>query len=258
MSVVSFANSSSNSAVASLLTGATAVSSSAGLPATEPSVGDGEPSRDPLDNVDLSDRAKATLARARTEQFAADRLTAQLNSGTHSTNARETSDAASYDRVSRSFIALAGISEADLKPAFEQTVPQVTFSSTLQAFGFSVTASGNADSWSSDIQIRGPDGFSAFDTIWGGGKGMPTAGGGGASGGAPGRGFAMSKADGKVTFTIADASASAAAIVTDHGSASMAQAQFNATTFVIDFNTGAISVQRTEMAASSMSVDVAA
>ena len=35
-------------------------------------------SRDPVDTVDLSDRAKATLARAKTEQFAADKLAAQV------------------------------------------------------------------------------------------------------------------------------------------------------------------------------------
>lgn len=210
-------------------------------------------SHDPFDSIDLSDHAKATLARAKTEQVAADSLSSQLSPG-KTAHPKATSSAAFYGKISTSFMALAGLSEADLKPAFKETVPQVTFSSTMQAFGFSVTASGNANSWSSDIQIRGPGGFSAFDTIWGGGKGMPTAGGGGASGLAPGQGYLMSKDDGKVTFTIADLSASATSIATDHVSASSAEAHFNATTFVIDFATGSISVQRTEMSAGSTSV----
>lgn len=193
------------------------------------------------------------LARAKTDQVAADSLSAQLNSGKN-VDPKAASSAVAYKRVSTSFMALAGLSEADLTPAFQQTVPQVTFSSTMQAFGFSVTASGSANSWSSDIQIRGPGGFSAFDTIWGGGKGMPTAGGGGSSGLAPGQGFMMSKENGKVTFTIADLNASASSIASDHASVSSAQANFNATTFVIDFGTGAISVQRTEMSASTTSI----
>ncbi|HEY8335167.1 MAG TPA: hypothetical protein VIQ05_15350 [Tardiphaga sp.] len=211
-------------------------------------------SKDPLDNVDLSDHAKATLSRARTEQVAADNLSAQLQAakgpatGTPATKAQTV--AASYEKITRAFAGLTGLTAADLKP-YEPTVPKVTFTSTLQAFGFSISATGNADSWSSDIQVSGPGGVQAWDTIWGGGKGMPTAGGGGASGLKSGQGYMASREDGKVTFTFADAGASATAVATDDAFASTGTASFNATTIVVDFTTGNISAQRTTMSATA-------
>jgi hypothetical protein len=210
-------------------------------------------SKDPLDNVDLSDHAKATLSRARTDQVAADHLSAQLQAAEGSDNKASTTGsqtaAASYEKITRAFVGLTGLTAADLKP-YEPTVPKVTFTSTLQAFGFSVSATGNADSWSSDIQISGPGGVQAWDTIWGGGKGMPTAGGGGASG-LTGQGYMSAKEDGKVTFTFADAGASATAVATDDASASTGTAHVNATTIIVDFTTGNISAQRTTMSATA-------
>ena len=207
------------------------------------------PTRDPLDTLDLSDHAKTILARARAEQLVADRLAAQLRPDADGEST--TTTAQSADKVSKSFISLAGISEADLTP-WQPTVPKVTFTSTLQAFGFSVSATGSADSWSSDIQIRGPNGLQAWDTIWGGGRGMPTAGGGGVSGLKDGQGYLASKDNGKATFTIADIGATATAIATDDASASTGTASFNATTIVVDFTTGNISAQRINLLASAM------
>jgi hypothetical protein len=74
------ANSSATNAVASLLTNAaSSATADAGSAVNKSASSDATPpSRDPVDTVDLSDRAKATLARAKTEQFAADKLAAQL------------------------------------------------------------------------------------------------------------------------------------------------------------------------------------
>jgi hypothetical protein len=77
MSAITTASSSTTSAVASLLSNAasfatTDVGTPAKATATDPAASSA--SRDPVDAVDLSDRAKATLARAKSEQAAADKL----------------------------------------------------------------------------------------------------------------------------------------------------------------------------------------
>jgi hypothetical protein len=229
--------------------------------ATAPTSDPTQPSKDPLDRVNLSDHAKATLARARVEQSAADKLTALVQSGKNpngksSATSSTSSDTTSSDKITASFVKLAGITDADLAPSDEPTVPKVSFSNSFGAFGFSVSATGNADAWSSDIQIRGPKGVQAWNTIWGGGKGNPTAGGGGASGLAPGQGFESSSVGGTVTFTFADAQASGAAVATRGAVASTGSASFNATKITVDFSTGNISMERTNMSATTTTLSV--
>jgi hypothetical protein len=84
MSVITAANSSATNAVASLLSnGASPATTDAGTPvasATTSGPAASPASRDPVDTVDLSDRAKATLTRARTEQVAADKLAVLVQS----------------------------------------------------------------------------------------------------------------------------------------------------------------------------------
>jgi hypothetical protein len=84
MSVITAANSSATSAVVSLLSNAaSSATTDAGAPAAKATTTDPVASsagRDPVDTVDLSDRAKATLVRARTEQVAADKLAALVQS----------------------------------------------------------------------------------------------------------------------------------------------------------------------------------
>jgi hypothetical protein len=79
MSAISATNSSANNAIASLLSNAASSATDAGTPATNAAPSGSSASRDPADIVDLSDHVKATLARAKTEQVAADKLTAQLD-----------------------------------------------------------------------------------------------------------------------------------------------------------------------------------
>jgi hypothetical protein len=83
MSAIAATNSSAADAVVSLLSNAASSVTNAGTPAAKATTSDPAASSarsNPGDIVDLSDRAKATLARAKTEQFAADKLTAQLQS----------------------------------------------------------------------------------------------------------------------------------------------------------------------------------
>jgi hypothetical protein len=79
MTAIAAANLPATNAATSLLNNA--ATTDAGTPvakATTPSPAASPASRDPVDTVDLSDRAKATLARAKSEQAAADKLAAQV------------------------------------------------------------------------------------------------------------------------------------------------------------------------------------
>jgi hypothetical protein len=80
MSVITAASSSATNAVASLLSNdASSATTDAGTPAAKAITSDpaaSSASRDPVDTVDLSDRAKATLAHAQIERVAADKLAA--------------------------------------------------------------------------------------------------------------------------------------------------------------------------------------
>jgi hypothetical protein len=78
MSAIAAANSSANNAIALLLSNAASSATDTGTPATKATTSGSSASSDPTDIVDLSDHAKATLARAKTDQVAADKLTAQL------------------------------------------------------------------------------------------------------------------------------------------------------------------------------------
>lgn len=81
MSAIAATNSSAYSAVASLLSDAASSAKNA-LPQTGETTtpGTATSSADPSDTVDLSDRAKQLLARAKSEQLAADKLTTLLQS----------------------------------------------------------------------------------------------------------------------------------------------------------------------------------
>jgi hypothetical protein len=78
MTAITAANSSATNAVASLLSNAassaTTDADSTAAKATTSDPAASSASRAPVDTVDLSDRAKATLARAKTERVAADKL----------------------------------------------------------------------------------------------------------------------------------------------------------------------------------------
>jgi hypothetical protein len=81
VSVITAANSSATNAVASLLSNAaSSATTDAGTSAAKATTSDpaASSSNGPVDVVDLSDRAKATLARAKTERVAADKLAAQV------------------------------------------------------------------------------------------------------------------------------------------------------------------------------------
>jgi hypothetical protein len=79
MSAIAAINSTATNAIASLLSNA---ATAAGTPATGAASPPASVSGNPTDILDLSDNAKATLARAKVDQVAADKLAAQVDAAT--------------------------------------------------------------------------------------------------------------------------------------------------------------------------------
>ena len=227
------ANSTTSSAVALLLSSAQSPSTNSASQNAAPSAApDG-----PDDRVQISDRAKALLARAQSEQAAADKLTALLQQLTDD----EPADARPGSSVSIS------ISASSTAAAAEIFAPKVSFASRLSVGGFSISATGNADTWSSDIRIEGPNGLKISHTVFGGGKGAPTAESGGVSGLPPGTSYSSQKIGNKQYFTITSASAAAATVAAGGVVQSAVAAESTSTTIVVDFDTGGISVLQADL-----------
>jgi len=231
------ANSTASSAVALLL-------SSAQPPATDPASQNVAPSAVPLsasdglaDRIQISDRAKALLARAQSEQFAADKLNALL---------QQLTDGDAADTSAGSSVSVSVTASSTAAPV-EIFAPKVSFASRLTLGGFSISATGNADTWSSDIRIDGPNGLKISDTVFGGGKGAPTAGIGGVSGLPPGTSYSSQKIGNKQYFTITSASAAAATVAAGGVVQSAVAAESTSTTIVVDFDTGGISLIQADL-----------
>jgi hypothetical protein len=254
VSAIAAANSSTYSAVASLLSNAaSAATTGANAPATSSTAADPTTSSaaDPVDSVDLSDRAKATLARAKADQVAADALTAQL-SAARDPDGKDPAPQKSSDNIDASFDRLAGISAADDTAPSGVTTPEVNFSGGFRAGGFTIAAKGSASTWSSEIDIIGPNGFSFLDKVFGGGAGMGTAGFTGGSSGS-GMSATMQKEGNQEYITVSQASAATSVVATGNSIQSAANSQASSTTFVVDFSTGQISMFQTQMSSAATS-----
>ena len=230
------AKSTASSAVALLLSSAQSssldpVNANAAQPARASAA-----SRGPEDRVQVSDRAKALLARAQMEQAAADKLSVLLD---------RLIDPATEDASPTSSLTVS-VSESSVASA-EIFAPKVSFASRLSIGGFSISATGNADTWSSDIRIDGPNGLKITSTVFGGGNGAPTAESGGVSGLPPGTTYSSQKIGNKQYFTITSANAAAATVAGGGVVGSAVVAESTSTTIVIDFDTGAISLTQSEL-----------
>jgi hypothetical protein len=107
MSTISAADTSANSAIASMIKGAASSgAATASQGNTSSSSAPSASSTDPTDTVDLSDRAKEFLARAKSEQLAADKLNTLLQSlknpdGNDATSKAEADEGTSlFDKLS--------------------------------------------------------------------------------------------------------------------------------------------------------------
>jgi hypothetical protein len=212
--------------------------------------------RGPATNVQLSDHVKAILTQATNDRVAADRLQEFVASRQTGSTGRASpaSDSSKTDRakIDTAFEQLSGgdAQATDNAPAFSPVEPAHNFSSTLQAAGFSISVTANAETGAFSTIVNGPDGLSFFDKRFGqngevsGISGLPP----GASGGETQAGNIES-----FTFTQNEAAAENVTTATNAGvtSASAAVAQSTAVTIAIDFNTGSIRLSQTEVTASA-------
>jgi hypothetical protein len=245
---------SANSSVASLLSNAASVATTETTPASSSASPDspGAPASDPVDSVNLSDHAKATLARAKADQVVADTLSAQLTAARDPGGKNPAPQKPSVD-ITVSFERLAGISASDDAPSSGVTTPEVNFMGGLKAGGFTIAAKGSATTKSSEIDIIGPNGFSFMDKVFGNGKGAAGEFTGGSSGSA--MSASLEKVGNKEYITVSEASVAASVVATGNSVQSAASAQSSSTMFVVDFSTGQISILQTSASSAALSTD---
>src|SRR5579871_4815990 len=230
--------------------------------------------------VDLSDKVKAILARASTDQNVADRLKAFVES--HRSGARDTSaqgdDASAQGTTSTSghdsssqgsktstqtdvtvaFAQLSGNTQASDDAQDDQTL-QVgkNFATGLKADGYTISAMGRASDGSYQVEIVGPGGKSFLDCRFGENDEFATFGGEvpGASAQFDKRGnteyITFSQNEAAATSVTASSSGAGAVSATSLGTKS------DSVTFAVDFNTGAISVAESESISVSTAVRIA-
>jgi hypothetical protein len=257
VSAIAAASSYAYGAVASLLSNAASLATTdASKPAANSTTTDPAASSaaDPVDSVDISDHAKATLARAKADQVAANTLTAQL-AAARDPEGKDPAPQKSSDDITTSFDRLAGISAADDTAPSGVTTPDVNFSGGFRAGGYTIAAKGSASTWSSEIDIIGPNGFSFMDKAFGAGVGMGTSEFAGGSSGS-GMSTTMQKEGNQEYITVSDASAATSAVATGNSVQSAANSQASSTTFVVDFSTGQISMIQADTSSAAASTAV--
>jgi hypothetical protein len=118
MSAIAAVNSSATSAVASLLSDTASAATAAGTAADKTTQATAESSsRNPVDIVDLSDRAKAILERNKVDQLVAERLAQQVVSSKDGGKTKAATSSSSTGESSKLFGALSGSSASPSKGA---------------------------------------------------------------------------------------------------------------------------------------------
>jgi hypothetical protein len=173
MATIASANPSIGAAVAALISSgsnanATAPDASKSSSSASPSFG-----INPATNVSLSDQAKAVLARAKSDQVAAAELQAFLEA--HRIGSKGGADSAGNTSASTRTPSLGNFTGQDgtiygvivtptepgsaVVTAVPTVDPKISFSSQLQAGGFTISATGDASTGTYDVEIDGPNGF---------------------------------------------------------------------------------------------------
>jgi hypothetical protein len=254
MSAVTTTLSSSTSVVASLSAYVTLpVATSDALSPAASSTGS---DRGPATNVQLSETVKATLAKAKTDQVAADALQDFVT--THRVASNSGSQASSdSSKIDTAFAQLSGADASTAGDTGALAPVQVvrSFSTGLQSDGFTIAASANAHTGSSSIEIIWPNGFSFYDKHFG----WSDEATGGLSGG-PGLSEEEYQTGNVEYVTLSRASATATAVTASSGgnvaSASTATAQSDSVTIAIDFTTGSVSLTHSKASLSSSTASV--
>lgn len=248
MSAAIAASFSSSNITALILADAAPSSTDSGPPASDATGGSNNDDRGAATNVQLSDSVKTTLARAKADQALADELQslveAQRTGGTGNLSPAGNSSKTDSD-IDQAFEQLSG-ENAQVADSSQFTPVQVhSFSTGLEADGFTVAAIANANTGSSSIEIVGPNGFSFYDNHFG----WSDEATGGLTGG-PGRSDQEYQSGNVEYITLSQSEASATSTTTSSNagitSASTVAAQSTSVTIAIDFTTGAIGLTQTQ------------
>lgn len=249
--------------LSSLLAGSAQTSAPADAPATSAAVSDPSSSsgRDPATRIDLSDKIKAILARAGTDQDVADRLEAfvrshRINNTDGSAQDSSSSDQSAKTDVIKGFEQLSGGAPSDDDDSDAPVQVAKNFATGLKADGYTISAVARASDGSFQVQIVGPDGKGFLDRRFGTSGEFSTFGGIGAGD------AAQSTQRGNkeyITFSDSEAAAVNVTAASDAGtiSATSVGTHTASTTFVVDFSTGAISLLQSETTSVSTTAQVA-
>jgi len=218
-----------------------------------PDASDSSPSggRDPATRVELSDKVKAILARAKSDQDVADRLKAFVASHRISGDDGASQDSSSASEGSKldveaAFEQLSGGTQANDGSQDDPPVQVVkSFATGLKADGYTISALASETDGSSRIVIFGPNGTSFLDERLG------TTG---EVSGFSNLGVGVTALEYQhgnqeyITFSQSTAAATSvsASSDTDTVSATSSGTRTASVTFVVDFNTGAISMTQSE------------
>ena len=215
--------------------------------------------RDPATRIDLSDKVKDILARASTDQDVADRLKAFVESRRISHADGSTQDdsspsgQSSKTDVNKGFEQLSGGTPADDSDGPVEVAQN--FATGLKAGGYTISAVARASDGSFQVQIVGPDGKGFLDRRFGTSGEFSTFGGIGAGGAA--QSYQRGNKE-YISFAQSDAAAVSVTASSDAGtvSATSTGTHTGSTTFVVDFNTGAISLLQSDYTSVSTAVQI--
>ncbi|MDB5513698.1 MAG: hypothetical protein JWQ17_456 [Tardiphaga sp.] len=257
MSAIKAANSPDNQAIASFLrSNSTASAATPPTDSTKPDTASDTASGadEAATVVDLSDHAKTILAKAQTDQVAADSLQAFIDAhragktdNTSSKSDADTSSKNSASKVVETYQRLTAATVVTVDPqALAPVNPKISFHNSLQIDGFSISVSADASTGAFKTSVYGPGGISADHVRFGrngevGGGSVPN-----------GVGMMDAQTAGNkeyITFYSTDFSAESLTASSDAGtvSASSVSAHAWSKTFAIDFNTGAISTTENDL-----------
>lgn len=234
----------------------------------------------PATVVTLSDQAKATIARAQSDQVAADSLQAYVEAHRATDNAAKGALTGSLQsildasnpspatqptdpqpttgaKVATIVAQITTLADANQPQPLQTFTPTRSLSNSVTVDGFTLTLGTNASTQYYGIELSG-NGVQAYSKHFG-----PSAGGGGATALPPGVGIGSAMVDNNealdsITLTQNIATASSASSSSSAGSISTnsVNAQSSSITFLVNYATGQISVEQSAASLSAQSTRV--
>jgi hypothetical protein len=221
----------------------------------------GSGSRGPATDVQLSDKVKAILAEARTDQSVAERLQAFVQSRRADNGEGAQVDAGSKTDIDKAFQQLTGANAqvADgaqtPTPVPSPVEPAINFADQVQIGGFSVAVTADAKTGAFTTVINGPNGLSFSDQRFGRGDEVS-----GSQGVGPGTTVGSYQAGNVEYITFTQSEAAVVSVSASSGAetvaASAAAAHSYTATFAIDFATGSIQATQSDISTASVTAQI--